>query len=519
MSNTPIVGDGASTPDLEQGSSTDYMAMEEFEHSMNSFHVILKPVSLTMVLAALASEYITGPSDPSLPSSRPDWSYVAPDSSDTTTQKLGASLMFCLAIIGVFGVVTFGIVLLYKYKCLKCLIGFLIFSSAMLLGFMGYLMWRTAIETWEWVFSWATILFVVYNNAVVGVIAIFYQHGIPSFVTQGYLVMTSVIMAWQLGGLPEWIAWTLLVLLAFYDLCAVLTPCGPLKWLIKVVTEDPDGRPLPGLLYEAEVPRSEHDLQSRANASSSSTSGATGGATTTPTPNTMSPTPKKAQRAGGERENEYDSTAKAAEATRANSTTVGSGDSSREAPALEASTLSGEALSELRARVAAYYTEHNPGRVAEVDAIVDRFAGEEWKLFPALDAKYHTAVASAEDKARYAEMERRLAATAAERHRRLEQQQAEEDAEDRTIKLGLGDFVFYSVLVAKAASFGFQAFAACSLVVLVGLGGTLVLLAVFHMALPALPISILLGVCCFFMVRVFLTPFWSALLSDGPMFI
>ena len=51
MSNTSNLGDGASTPDLEQGSSTDYMAMEEFEHSMNSFHVILKPVSLTMVLA------------------------------------------------------------------------------------------------------------------------------------------------------------------------------------------------------------------------------------------------------------------------------------------------------------------------------------------------------------------------------------------------------------------------------------------------------------------------------------
>jgi presenilin 1 len=68
--------------------------------------------------------------------------------------------------------------------------------------------------------------------------------------------------------------------------------------------------------------------------------------------------------------------------------------------------------------------------------------------------------------------------------------------------------------VAKAASFGFQAFAACSIVVLAGLGGTLVLLAVFHMALPALPISILFGVSCFFMVRAFLHPFWADLLSE-----
>ena len=81
----------------------------------------------------------------------------------------------------------------------------------MLLGFMGYLMWKTAMETWNWTFSWATVMFIMWNNALVGVIAIFYQHGIPQFVTQGYLVMTSVIMAWQLGGLPEWVAWTLLV--------------------------------------------------------------------------------------------------------------------------------------------------------------------------------------------------------------------------------------------------------------------------------------------------------------------
>ena len=35
----------------------------------------------------------------------------------------------------------------------------------------------------------------VWNFAVVGVTAIFYQHGISPSVTQGYLVCTSVIMA------------------------------------------------------------------------------------------------------------------------------------------------------------------------------------------------------------------------------------------------------------------------------------------------------------------------------------
>ncbi len=42
----------------------------------------------------------------------------------------------------------------------------------------------------------------------------------------------------------------------------------------------------------------------------------------------------------------------------------------------------------------------------------------------------------------------------------------EEDAGNNTIKLGLGDFVFYSVLVSKSALFDFTALAATFVVVL-----------------------------------------------------
>lgn len=55
---------------------------------------------------------------------------------------------------------------------------------------------------------------------------------------------------------------------------------------------------------------------------------------------------------------------------------------------------------------------------------------------------------------------------------------------------GLGDFVFYSVLVSKAALYGFTAWAACVVVIVFGLGATLVLLAVYRMALPVRPYAL-----------------------------
>jgi len=82
---------------------------------------------------------------------------------------------------------------------------------------------------------------------------------------------------------------------------------------------------------------------------------------------------------------------------------------------------------------------------------------------------------------------------------------------DRSIKLGLGDFVFYSVLVSKASLYGFATAASCFLVIVLGLGSTLVLLSVYKMALPALPISIGLGVTFYFGTRVFVVPMLEAL--------
>lgn len=75
------------------------------------------------------------------------------------------------------------------------------------------------------------------------------------------------------------------------------------------------------------------------------------------------------------------------------------------------------------------------------------------------------------------------------------------------IKLGLGDFIFYSVLVGRAAMYDMLAAMVSYLAVMAGLGITLLLLALNRRALPALPISIALGVLFYTLARFVLEPF------------
>lgn len=419
----------------------------------------------------------------------------------STWSAIGLSLANSFVMVCVICLMTFVIVLLYRFECMKCIIGYMMLCSTSLLGFLGGHMYWVAIQIYNMPVDQLSFYLFLWNFAAVGVTAIFLGIGIPKYVAQGYLICTSVILAWHLSYFDEYMTWALLFMLALYDLCAVLTPCGPLKALVNLMSRD-NAPEMPGLLYEADLPPEARRPTSKKNEVGSHRSYAT------------------------QRLNTSDEQS----GSRSNSTSSDSGpmievplavarvydlpvldipESSKGVLGLESSNRKGSTSAPLLGDDGEdeVYIPDDPTPaqlMTDVFVKLPKLGGRIEKIRRGGKTVYL-------ERDRFGNPKRVLWV---DRMGRVfaESADAEDTGDRNSIRLGLGDFIFYSLLVSKAAQYSFTTFAACMLVILAGLGGTLVLLSVYHHALPALPISIFVGMFFYFFTRTFVEPWVEALL-------
>eukprot|EP00565_Helicotheca_tamesis_P005268 CAMPEP_0185733200 /NCGR_PEP_ID=MMETSP1171-20130828/18736_1 /TAXON_ID=374046 /ORGANISM="Helicotheca tamensis, Strain CCMP826" /LENGTH=684 /DNA_ID=CAMNT_0028402857 /DNA_START=111 /DNA_END=2165 /DNA_ORIENTATION=- len=621
----------------EEEEEEEEMSIKELMYAANSYHTIAKPVTITMILAALAVIFINTQTTIEQGAAQMASTYYVfslDTSSDSKTTTLAKSFINTLVMVSAICTMTFGIVLLYKFRCMKLLIGYMIFSSATLLGVLGGVMLEVAVDKYRIPMDVFSFVFGLYNFALVGIIAVFYQRGVPSIVTRAYLVATSVILSWQLSHFDDWTAWTLLIMLALYDLCAVLTPCGPLKALVNLMSRD-DAPEMPGLLYEAELPstsnrqqqnqqqqlRSLSQIQQRQKQREqtiSSTQSLQHSEPAVPAssdaPNAVSSSlelPAASQTSpditsyGAAASPSQSTTPDAVGAAAADTTTLNDSSQIRTVTiplaiakiyklpltrntAAVSSTARNESKDKKKKRrshrsrdTTSSILERTSSGVSTSPLLEDKhsvsddddddvdkenvhdledqhsvaargvgvvtpedithidpsrnYTPKELKslvnaILPSNGGRIEKLSSSGRrhNKMKYAIYDRhgalkRVLFVNREGKVFEEVQHGDDDSEDEdmeanSIKLGLGDFIFYSVLVGKAAQHSFTTFISCILVILAGLGGTLVLLSVFRQALPALPISIFLGVAFYLMTRLCVEP-WVKEVLNMPFYV
>jgi presenilin 1 len=533
-----------------------------------------------MILAALAVQYVNTDATRATGEAVFDQTYqiftLSNDQSAVT--NLGLGLVNALVIVCILTVLTFVIVLLYKYKCLKILIGYMIFASTVLLGLLGGRIFMVAINKYQLHIDRISFYITMYNFTIVGVVAIFYQRGVPTYITQIYLIASSIIVTWQLSYFNDWMAWALLIMLAVYDLFAVLSPCGPLRALVKLMSKD-DAPAIPGLLYEARLAenvtrpgrrqQSRHDdaIEERNNNERTINDG-----------NEETDEPPLMLRGGGadsdgdSDDNDTEDNVRNAINNEDDGKTT-SPTSSIQANNAQLENDTSVSLSTSALHVSSPNTNATPSTTTIVPLAIARV----YKLpinissnntltgaITTLDTSSPTAYLQQEHQFSTIELQmnvevilprnggwiettlkngklryviynqdgvvKRTLLVNEEDGKVMEvvipnddtnnnQTTADHHPSDNTIKLGLGDFIFFSVLVSKASVHGFAAFVACFLSILAGLGGTLLLLAVFHHALPALPISIFLAVIMFVLTIYAMEPWIEEGIWSGPYYV
>ncbi|XP_044500141.1 presenilin-like protein At1g08700 [Mangifera indica] len=432
---------------------------------------VMSPVSLCMLLVVLLVYSLSSSNPLSEPPIRTAANLVYIENPlDSTTQKLEGALLNALVFVVLIAIVTFLLVILYYYNFTNFLKNYMRFSAFFVLGTMGGSIFLSIIQHYTIPVDSITCFVLLFNFTVVGVLSVF-SGGIPIVLRQGYMVCLGIFVAAWFTKLPEWTTWTLLVALAVYDLVAVLAPGGPLKLLVELASSRDEE--LPALVYEARPTVSISERTQR-----SGMGPLVGGVSDSGSVELQAVSRDNVD----QRENcgnpEYPVL---------NVNSFGSVEHERNDDAVERLPLVGH-LREGYGSSSGSSSEYSTVIVNRENEIV-----VEEEMSPLVDRN-----------------------GSGEPTRRDGLEDSMEVS--RGIKLGLGDFVFYSVLVGRAAMYDLMTVYACYLAIISGLGCTLILLSVCRQALPALPISITLGILFYFLTRLLMEPFVVGTATNLMMF-
>ncbi|DBB12702.1 TPA: hypothetical protein ACH3X3_005479 [Trebouxia sp. C0006] len=482
---------------------------------------IVSPVSLCMALTVALVRLLNPTGDNAGSSVYIASAYYKEQGDDSTAEKITGSIVNAAIFVGVIASMTFVLVLLFKYGYTKAIYAYMAFAGfSIFFVLVGIIMLQLLVK-FQIPLDAFSFSFMLYNFSMVGVTALFFWPA-PILMKQGYLVVTGMVTAYMFTFIPEWSTWVMLIAMALYDLCAVLTPHGPLKVLVELAQERDED--IPALVYEARStgqPRrlphnrrqqrqpGRHQTGTTANAHLDDASSAALHQVTIAQTSNDSPERRETDGAEGSPSDDW------GRATTGGIIAQGaSGEPER------STQLATEAITGLQ-----------PLAPLEQEASPEGDAGEgEQSQQPLLTGQESSSFTAAQDHAAADHVDgfvppldaasmpeinpsnhqHQHSRPAADRHQQNIEQDGSEGSENYlpdAIKLGLGDFIFYSVLVGRAAMYDMLTALVSYLAVMAGLGTTLLLLAVFRKALPALPISIGLGVMFYLLARLLLEPF------------
>ncbi|KAK2955629.1 putative Presenilin like protein [Blattamonas nauphoetae] len=417
----------------------------------------------------------------------PTASGVSPGEDSDLWKTVLISVAIAVGVVLLVVIMTFIIFCCYKAGHTKFIYVWLMIAVGLLMfGFGGVLIVKL-LQRYNIPMDIVSFIFITINIGGLAIVSIFWAS--PLIVQQIMLVYVSAVMAWALTMFPEWTAWILLVAIAIYDIFAVLCPCCALNQIVDISNERDE--PIPGLLYSAalgsgtmerlrEEGLSEEELKLKREQDEQNRLREEQYARNRERRAELEEQRKKKEKAERKKRKSRIQAEEMHQPTAVSSSTPPEGPP-----------------------IVSDYANHPPDVIIDESHLPVPHDHETERAQTDTEAEQEARLVQRRDQQRMEDRSRMVEVKRDE----VEDDDDDDIDADGTLGLGLGDFIFYSILIARAALTDWTTLVSCFFSILFGLAMTVVLLALFRHALPALPISIFSATAVYFISRFLFAPF------------